>query len=59
MSAVFEPRAISDAQLASYREKGFVVIDAIYSPAEVARMNAIIDDLVDMALEDGAKVIWH
>lgn len=41
--------AITDAQIAEYRERGFVVIEKVYSQNEIARMRRVIDDLVAAA----------
>ena len=40
---------ITDAQVEAYREKGFVVIDDIYTSGEVARMGTALDEIVDAA----------
>ena len=40
---------IADAQVEAYREKGFVVVEDIYSPGEVARMREVLDAIVDAA----------
>jgi len=47
MSAVLKDTVISDEQVAEYREKGFVVVDDIFSPAEVRKMNDVLDELVE------------
>ena len=39
----------ADAQVEAYREKGFVVVEDIYSPDEVARMCEVLDEIVDAA----------
>ena len=38
MNASTADQIIGDAQIAQYNDKGYLVIDAIYSPAEVAEM---------------------
>ena len=40
---------IPDAQVEAYREKGFVVVEDIFSPDEVARMCEVLDEIVDAA----------
>jgi len=40
---------ITDAQVETYREKGFVVVEDIYTSGEVARMGAVLDEIVDAA----------
>ena len=40
---------IADAQVEAHREKGFVVVEDIYSPDEVARMCEVLDEIVDAA----------
>lgn len=51
MSAVLDSPVISDEQVAAYHEKGFVVVDDIYSPAEVQRMRDVLDELIEGARE--------
>ena len=51
MSAVLENPVISDEQVARYREKGFVVVDDIYSPAEVQQMRDVLHELVQGSRE--------
>lgn len=46
MSTVRPESVVSDAQLAEYRDTGFIVVPEIYSPAEVAAMRAVIDELI-------------
>jgi len=36
----------TEAQVAAYRDQGYVIVDAIYSADEIARMRATLDDLV-------------
>ncbi len=49
MAAVVDEPVISDAQVAQYRDKGFVVVEDIYAPEEVARMRETLEDLVARA----------
>ena len=44
-----DTRSGADAQVEAYREKGFVVVEDIYSPDEVARMCEVLDEIVDAA----------
>ena len=46
---VIPDSVIPDAQVEAYREKGFVVVEDIYSPHEVARMCEVLDEIVDAA----------
>ena len=41
--------AIAEVQVEAYREKGFVVVEGVYSADDVARMRAVLDALVDAA----------
>jgi len=40
---------VSDAQLAEYNEKGFIVVEAIYSEDDIARMREALDGLIESA----------
>ncbi|MDX1431140.1 MAG: phytanoyl-CoA dioxygenase family protein, partial [Gammaproteobacteria bacterium] len=49
MSTVAERPPIDDTRAAEYREKGFIVIEDVYSPAEIGRMRQAIGELVGAA----------
>ena len=49
MNATIADSVIADAEVETYREKGFVVVEDIYSPDEVARMREVLDEIVDAA----------
>jgi phytanoyl-CoA hydroxylase len=49
MAAVIDQPVITDAQVQQYRDKGFVVVDDVFSQAEVARMRHALDALVAAA----------
>ena len=49
MNETIADPVISDAQAEAYRGRGFVVVDDVYSPDEVARMCAVLDEIVDAA----------
>ena len=49
MNGTTADAVIAEAQVTAYREKGFVVVEDIYSPGEVARMCAALDEIVDAA----------
>lgn len=49
MSTVANRPMITDTQMSEYRDKGFVVIEDVYSRKEIARMRQVIDELVDAA----------
>ena len=50
MSAVFETApVITEAQIRSYHEKGFVVVEDVYSPDDLRRMRATLEALVEGA----------
>ena len=47
--SVIPDPVIADAQVEAYRENGFVVVEDVYSPDEVARMCEVLDEIVDAA----------
>ena len=47
MGAVTELPLLTEDQRAAYREKGFVVVEDIFSADEVARMLEVLDELVE------------
>jgi ectoine hydroxylase-related dioxygenase (phytanoyl-CoA dioxygenase family) len=49
MAAVLEQPVITDAQVQQYRDDGFVVVENVFSPADVARMRSTLDHLVQKA----------
>jgi len=49
MSAVLNDPVIGDAQVATYREKGFVVVEDVYSAHDLERMRGALDELVEGA----------
>lgn len=49
MSILAEMPVITDAQVKAYNETGYVVIEDLYSPDEVAQMRRVLDQLVDDA----------
>ena len=50
---------ICDAQIDEYKEKGFVVVDDIFSPADIKEMTDALDELIESAhgLSDHTNVI--
>ncbi|MDX1431736.1 MAG: phytanoyl-CoA dioxygenase family protein [Gammaproteobacteria bacterium] len=49
MSTVAERPPIDEACAAEYREKGFIVVEDVYSAADIGRMRRAIDELVGAA----------
>ena len=50
MAAVIEmDDVVSDAQVEAYRRDGYIVVEDIFSPAEVAQMCSVLDSLVEQA----------
>jgi len=49
MSAVLKQQVITDAEVTQYREKGFVVVDDVFSPEEVQAMRDVLQELCDGA----------
>jgi ectoine hydroxylase-related dioxygenase (phytanoyl-CoA dioxygenase family) len=49
MAAVIEQPVITDAQVQQYHDKGFVVVDDVFSAADVARMRKTLEELVSKA----------
>jgi len=46
MSAVLRDTVISDTQAGQYHEKGYVVVEDVFSPAEVQRMRDVLAELL-------------
>ena len=40
---------LSDAEVAAYRDKGFIIVENIYSPGDVQRMRDALDELIATA----------
>ena len=49
MHETFADPVITDAKVEAYREKGFVVVEDVYTTEEVAHMRAALDEIVDAA----------
>ncbi|MGI9386563.1 MAG: phytanoyl-CoA dioxygenase family protein, partial [Methyloligellaceae bacterium] len=49
MSVLSPDTTMSDAQVADYQEKGFVVVDDIYTPDQIGQMRAALDELIETA----------
>ena len=49
MAAVIEQPVITDTQVREYHEQGFVVVENVFSPADVARMRQTLEALVRKA----------